>query len=137
MALLETLIGPVASIIDKVIPDKEARERAKLELLRLEGSQELQAIEARLSAIVAEASSADPWTSRARPSFLYVMYVMILAAIPMGVLAAFNPAVAKDIAAGMNSYLGGLPEPLYALFGTGYLGYTAARQWGKVKGVER
>jgi len=25
---------------------------------------------------------------------------------------------------------------LYALFGTGYLGYTAARQWGKVKGVD-
>lgn len=137
MALLESLIGPVASIIDKVIPDKEARERAKLELLRLEGSQELQSIEARLSAIVAEANSSDPWTSRARPSFLYVMYVMILAAIPMGLLAAFNPAAAKDIAAGMNSYLAGLPEPLYALFGTGYLGYTAARQWGKVKGVER
>lgn len=36
----------------------------------------------------------------------------------------------------MNAYLGGLPEPLYALFGTGYLGYTAARQWGKVRGVE-
>ena len=38
---------------------------------------------------------------------------------------------------GMNAYLAGLPEPLYALFGTGYLGYTAARQWGKVKGVDR
>jgi len=25
---------------------------------------------------------------------------------------------------------------LYALFGTGYLGYTVARQWGKIKGVE-
>jgi hypothetical protein len=37
----------------------------------------------------------------------------------------------------MNSYLGGLPEPLYALFGTGYLGYTAARQWGKVAGSDR
>lgn len=48
----------------------------------------------------------------------------------MGVLAAFKPAMAQDIAAGMNSYLGGLPEPLYALFGTGDLGYTAARQWG-------
>lgn len=137
MALLETLVGPIASIIDKVIPDKDARERAKLELLRLEGSQELQTIEARLSAIVAEAGSGDPWTSRARPSFLYVMYVMILAALPMGLLAAFNPSVAKDIALGMNSYLNGLPEPLYALFGTGYLGYTAARQWGKVKGVEK
>lgn len=137
MALLETLIGPIASIIDKVIPDKEARERAKLELIRLEGSQELRTIDARLSAIVAEAGSSDPWTSRARPSFLYVMYVMILAALPMGVLAAFNPPVAKDIATGMNAYLNGLPEPLYALFGTGYLGYTAARQWGKVKGVEK
>jgi hypothetical protein len=137
MALIESLIGPIASIIDKVIPDKEARAKAKLELLALEGTQELKQIEARLAAIVAEASSADPWTSRARPSFLYVMYTLLLFAIPMGVLAAFSPAVAAEIATGMNAYLNGLPEPLYALFGTGYLGYTAARQWGKVKGVER
>ena len=137
MALVESLIGPIASIIDKVIPDKAARDRAKLELIRLEGSQDLEAIQARLSAIVAEAKSPDPWTSRARPSFLYVMYAMILWALPMGLLAAFRPEAARDIAAGMNSYLNGLPEPLYALFGTGYLGYTAARQWGKVKGMER
>ena len=137
MAILESLIGPIASIIDKIIPDKEARAKAKLELLKLEGSQDLQQIEIRLEAIVAEANSKDPWTSRARPSFLYVMYVMILWALPMGILAAFNPGVAMEIARGMNSYLGGLPEPLYALFGTGYLGYTAARQWGKVKGVDQ
>lgn len=137
MAFIDSLIGPLASIIDKIIPDKEARARAKLELLRLEGTQEMELIQARLQAIVAEAQSSDPWTSRARPSFLYVMYAMILWALPMGVLAAFNPAAAKDIASGMNAYLNGLPEPLYALFGTGYLGYTAARQWGKVKGVER
>ena len=137
MSILETLIGPITSIIDKVIPDKEARAKAKLELLRLEGTQEMQLIEAQLSAIVAEASSRDPWTSRARPSFLYVMYAMILWALPMGILAAFNPSAAREIASGMNAYLNGLPEPLYALFGTGYLGYTAARQWGKIKGVER
>jgi len=136
MALIESLIGPIVSIIDKVIPDKAARDRAKLELLSLEGTQELQQIEARMSAIVAEAQSADPWTSRARPSFLYLMYTMLLFAIPMGVIAAFRPQAATDIAAGMNAYLNGLPEPLYALFGTGYLGYTAARQWGKVRGVE-
>ena len=137
MPILESLIGPVAAIIDKVIPDKAARERAKLELIKLEGSQELDALKAQLSAIVAEAGSTDPWTSRARPSFLYVMYVMLLWALPMGVLAAFRPDAARDIAAGMNAYLNGLPEPLFALFGTGYLGYTAARQRGKVKGVER
>lgn len=137
MAILEALIGPIAAIIDKAIPDKEARDRAKLELIRLEGTQELETIRARLSAILAEAGSADPWTSRARPSFLYVMYAMILWAIPMGLIAALEPHLARDIAAGMNTYLNGLPEPLYALFGTGYLGYTAARQWGKAKGVDK
>jgi hypothetical protein len=137
MPILETLIGPLASIIDKVIPDKDAREKAKFELIKLEGSHELATIEARLKAIVAEAQSSDPWTSRARPSFLYVMYLMILCAIPMGVLAAFDSATAQAIGTGMTAYLNALPEPLYALFGTGYLGYTAMRQWGKVKGVEK
>lgn len=134
MAILESLIGPLASIIDKVIPDKEAREKAKFELIRLEGSHELATIEARLKAM---AQSADPWTSRARPSFLYVMCAMILCAIPMGILAAFDAHTAQAIGNGMTAYLNALPEPLYALFGTGYLGYTAMRQWGKVKGVEK
>lgn len=137
MPLIESLIGPIASIIDKVIPDKNAQGLAKLELLKLEGSQELNLIQARMSAIVAEAQSADPWTSRARPSFLYVMYILLLMAIPMGILAAFKPSLALNIASGMNAYLNGLPEPLYALFGTGYLGYTAARQWGKMRGSDK
>lgn len=137
MPLLDTIIGPITSIIDKIIPDKEARDRAKLELIRLQGSQDLAEIQARLSAIVAEASSHDPWTSRARPSFLYVMYALILFALPMGILAAFRPEMALAIGSGMNAYLGGLPDSLYALFGTGYLGYTAARQWGKVVGTDK
>lgn len=131
------LIGPLTSIIDKIIPDKAARERAKIELIRLEGTHELETVKMQLSALVAEANSPDPWTSRARPSFLYVMYALLLWALPMGLIAALRPEAARDIAAGMNAYLAGLPEPLYALFGMGYLGYTAARQWGKVKGVER
>ena len=136
MSIIEGVIGPVAALIDKIIPDPEARDRAKLELLKLEGSQEMEAIKTRMTAIVAEAGSADPWTSRARPSFLYVMYALLLWAIPMGLIAAARPDMAKGIAEGMNAYLAGIPEPLYALFGTGYLGYTAARAWGKAKGVE-
>jgi hypothetical protein len=137
MALLPALLGPLSSVIDKVIPDPGERDRAKLELLRMEGSQEMQLLQTRLSAIVAEAQSRDPWTSRARPSFLYVMYAMILWALPMGVIGALSPATARAIADSINAYLGGIPEPLYALFGTGYLGYSAMRQWGKVKGVDR
>lgn len=136
MSNIEGLIGPLARIIDRIIPDPEARERAKLELLNLEGSLEMEAIRTRMSALLLEASSADPWTSRARPSFLYVMYILLLWAIPMGLITAVSPGTARVIAEGMNAYLAGLPEPLYALFGTGYLGYTAARAWGKAKGLE-
>ncbi|MEJ7927841.1 3TM-type holin [Sphingobium sp. AN641] len=80
---------------------------------------------------------ADIWTIRARPAFLYVMYALLLWSIPMGLIAGWRPDVAEAMIAGMTAYLAGLPEPLYALFGTGYLGYTAARAWGKAKGVER
>jgi hypothetical protein len=135
--LLDAIIGPITSIIDKIIPDKDARDKAKLELIRLQGTQDLAVIQAQLSAIVAEATSQDPWTSRARPSFLYVMYALVLWALPMGVLAAFKPDKAAAIGAGMNAYLGGLPDSLYMLFGTGYLGYTAARQWGKNTGTAK
>lgn len=136
MALFDSLVAPLTALLDKVIPDKAARERARLELLTLQGSQEMQLVEARLSAIVAEAQSRDPWTSRARPAFLYVMYALILLALPMGILAAFSPVAAQAVGNGVTAYLRGLPDELYALFGTGYLGYTAARQWGKIKGVE-
>jgi hypothetical protein len=137
MAIIEAIVGPVSKLLDKIIPDPQAREKAKLELIKLQGDQDLAAIGAQMQAIVAEAQSPDPWTSRARPSFLYLMYAMILWAIPMGLIAAADPKLAVGIAQGMTAYLRGLPEELYALFGTGYLGYTAARTWGKAKGSEK
>jgi hypothetical protein len=91
--------------------------------------------------IVEEINAIDPWARRARPGLLYVMYLLLLWALPLGVVAAFNPTRAQAMAATMTAYLGALPEPLYALFGTCYLGcylgYTAARQWGKLRGVDR
>jgi len=137
MAIFDAIIGPVAKLLDKLIPDPEARDRAKLELLKLQGDQEAATIAVQMQAIVVEAQSVDPWTSRARPSFLYMMYTLILWSIPMGLIAAADPQMAAGIGNGMTSYLRGIPEELYALFGTGYLGYTTARTWGKMKGVER
>ena len=87
--------------------------------------------------IVDPAGKADPFTRRARPTFLYVMYALILLALPIGLVAAFSPATAAAINHGIAAYLRAIPEPLYALFGTGYLGYMAARQWGKIMGVDR
>lgn len=139
------LIGPLLDVgkalIDRLFPDKTAqaaeRAQAELALAQLQQDGTLRELQLQLSAIVAEAQSADPWTSRARPSFLYVMYVLILWCVPMGVLSAFKPEMANAIATGMTGYLAAIPDSLYALFGTGYLGYTAARQWGKSKGTDK
>jgi Holin of 3TMs, for gene-transfer release len=81
--------------------------------------------------------SPDPWTTRARPTFLYVIYIMILWSIPMSIIAALFPDIAQRMTTGIAAYLAAIPEPMWALFGTGYIGYTAARSWGKAKGVEK
>ena len=122
-----------SKVIDKLFPDKTEAERIKLELLRQQQAGELKELEARFSAIVAEAQSVDPWTSRARPSFMYVMYAMILASIPMGFLFAFRPDVAMAVTAGVKNWLAALPEEMWWLFGAGYLGYSGARMFEKVK----
>jgi len=137
MPIFDALLTPLTHILDKVIPDPQARAQAKLQLLQLQGSQDMDMLNAQMAAIIAEEKSADPWTSRARPSFLYVMYLIILWAIPMGLISAVRPDTATAISNGMNAYLRGIPDAMWSLFGTGYLGYTAARQWGKIKGVDR
>ncbi len=129
----QALINPICSLIDKLIPDEAAREAAKLQLMQAEGQQALQEIQAQLSPIIAEAQSADPWTSRARPSFMYVIYVLLLASVPMGVLFAFDPALAKNVTEGFRAWLSAIPEPIISLFGMGYLGYTGARSFEKWK----
>ena len=123
----------VAALLDRILADPQPREAARRVLADSELAPDLD----HLAALLIEARSADRWTSRARPSFLYVMYALLLWSIPLGLIAAIRPGVAHAIAAGMGGYLAALPEPLYALFGTGYLGYTVARQWGKATGTDR
>lgn len=90
-----------------------------------------------LSAILAEAQSADPYTSRARPSFLYVVYALILWSIPMGLLTVFNPDAAATFTRGFKGWLDAIPDPILTLFGTVMLGYSVGRSWEKVKGVAK
>ena len=131
---LTALFPLLDKVFDRVIPDPEKKAAAQLEVMKLAQSGELEEVKIQLSAILAEAQSADPWTSRARPSFMYVMYIMILASIPMGILYAFNPAMAMNIGAGLKTWLTAIPDTLYQLFGVGYLGYAAGRTVDKIKG---
>ena len=134
----ESIFNFGGKLIDKIWPDKTAQEaeraKAQLALMQLQQDGEFRALQVSMSAIIAEASSADPWTSRARPTFLYVIYVMILMGIPMGVLSAFRPDLSTAIANGLNQWLAAIPSELYTLFGVGYLGYAGTRSFEKLKG---
>ena len=118
-------------VIDKLFPDPKEKAAAQAKLMQLQQTGELKELEIRMSAIIAEAQSADPWTSRARPTFMYVIYLMILASIPMGILAAFAPQHANAIAGGMQAWLAAIPDGLWATFGIGYTGYSVARSIDK------
>lgn len=120
-------LSVVNKLIDRVWQDPADRDKARLELLKMDQAGELETMRTQMSAIIAEAQSADPWTSRARPSFLYVIYLMILAAFPMGVIHAIHPGVADNITAGVQAWLAAIPQDLWWLFGAGYLGYAGLR----------
>lgn len=140
--LLEKLLGGgiadlLGKMIDKVFPDPAERDRVKLALQTQEGRQALDEMNVQLSGILAEANSADPWTSRARPAFMYVIYIYVLAAIPMGVIFAFAPTTGQLVAEGVRAWLDSIPDDLWWLFGAGYLGYTGIRGFEKMRGVAR
>jgi len=113
------------------------REKAKLALLQTEGQLALQEMQTSLSAILAEANSPDPWTSRARPTFLYVIYGVILLCVAGSILGIWWPTHVFQAAENLNKLLGAVPESLWWLFGAGYLGYTGARSFDKWRGPAR
>lgn len=127
------ILGLAGTIIDKVIPDPKARAEAKQKLAELEQQGELKQIGMQLAAILVEAKSNDAWTSRARPSFMYVMYIYILAAIPFGLLFVWKPDAAAAATQGVALWLESIPGEMWTLFGVGYLGYTFNRTKEKLK----
>ena len=121
-------------LIDRLFSDPAQRDRAKLALLQVEGQQALQVS---LSAILAEANSADPWTSRARPTFLYVIYSIILLCVVAAIIGIWWSQQTFQVAENLSKLLGTIPENLWWLFGAGYLGYTGARSFDKWRGADR
>ena len=126
-----------SKLIEKLFPDPTEKAKAQLELLRMQQAGELDEMKTALSAIIAEAQSSDPWTSRARPSFLYVVYILLLWSIPMGVLTVFKPEAAAAFTVGFKVWMLAIPEPVLTLFGVVMTGYVAGRSWEKVRGVAK
>jgi len=136
--LITGLFNIGSKLIDALFPDPTEKAKAQLELLRLEKAGQLDEMKTALSAIIAEANSPDPWTSRARPSFLYLFYFVIVALVIFApTLGVFYPAQMAQFFVNVAAGFAAIPEPMWWTFSTGYLGYVGARQYGKTKGTDR
>ena len=134
--LIAALAPLVADLAKRLLPnDPDAENKAKLALLQVEQTGSLAELQASLSAILAEAQSADPWTSRARPTFLYLMYGVIVLAFAGGIVGIWFPAHTAQAADNIGKLLAAIPDSLWWLFGAGYLGYTGARSFDKWRGT--
>jgi hypothetical protein len=133
LGLVNALIGPVTNIIDDLHVSDEEKAEMKRKAIDQIHNQKLSEIEVQMQAIMAEAQSQDPWTSRARPSFFYVMYFYLVLAPIFGLVSVINPEALNQVASGMNLFLDAIPHEMWWLFGTAFLGYTGARSLEKMK----
>lgn len=125
------------ALIDKVIPDPKANAEAQLELMRLDQNGQLNELQTRMSAILAEANSADPWTSRSRPMFMYVFYtILVFMAIGAPLIGVWYPEKMELFFMNVSKGFNAIPEALWWTFSAGYLGYTGAKTFEKAKGIK-
>ena len=134
ISAVSTTIGKA---IDRIWPNPTEEAAAKVAQLKAETENAVALLTAQNAAAVAEASSADPWTSRARPTFLYVMYALILWAIPMSIVSAIRPDVAMNIAHGFAAWLQAIPDSLWSVMFGCFAVYSGGRTVEKVKGVTK
>jgi len=89
----------------------------KLILADAEGSRQL---------IASESKSEDPFVRRARPAFLWLFYIVIVVnfvIIPVLRFSGFEATIVYP----------DLPEQLYWLFGSSFLGYSGFRTFDKMR----
>lgn len=75
-------------------------------------------------------------TSRARPTFLYLSYGVVLLCVNGSILGIWWPTHVFQTAENLNKLLSAVPESLWWLFRAGYLGYTGARSFDKWRGPD-
>lgn len=112
----------------RVPPEKKAELELQMTQLQKQSEQADRDLEAKLADVAgqnirADAQSGDKYTSRARPTFMYIVNVIL----------AFNYIVFPMFGKAPVNF----PEALFWLFGSAILGYTGARSWEKISGQSK
>ena len=130
------IVNEVGSIADNLFTSDEERQEQRIRQENQRLQHEVALMQARLSAIITESQSEDKVTSRARPMFLYVMYLLFLLMMIGAIIGIWYPTEMKQASENLSLLFHALPNELYALFGAGYLGYTGARTYDKKQEVK-
>jgi hypothetical protein len=131
------LIPIIGTVIDKLFPDKNASDTAKLKLLELQQSGELAEILAEKEVVLAqlevnktEAANADPFTSRWRPFIGWVCGTGLAYQFLVAPLLTFLAAIYGSNVVAPELAMGDLITILLGMLGLGGL-----RTTEKIKGV--
>ena len=132
-------IGQLAKDLRVAFTGKEPISADKAAELALKVQELETSIEqSRISVMIAEASSTDKWTSRARPGFMYLFYAVVTMLVMFApAVGIFFPEQMKQFYVNVAEGFKAIPDIMWQTFGVGYLGYVAARQYGKVKGSDK
>lgn len=136
--LISSVVKLGGNLIDKIFPDPEEAAKAKLELLRLEQQGDLKELEVRMSAILAEAQSSDKWTSRARPTFMYLFYILVTMLVLVFPLIGIGlPDQMSQFYVNVDTGFKAIPSDMWTTFTLGFLGYAGFRTYEKKHGVAK
>lgn len=143
--ILSLLPGLIKQLFDRFIPDKNANQQAKDDIDRyvaagdyrfMDGMSGVMQTTAEIAKI--EAQSSDKYTSRARPTFLYVMY-FLFCFIPFfcGLLGIiFNLDIARNFISLFKEGISSLPDYLWYSFSACFIGYTVGRSGEKITAIK-
>ncbi len=139
-AIFRELVGgdPVKGISDLIdqfhlSPEQKAALEQQAQQLELQREQIAAARDQAVTAIQgqnirAETTSSDAYVRRARPTFLYLMYLCMLFSLIVA------PAISE--AQGHGFQIMQIPDAYLQLFGVAFLGYVGARSWDKKNGTQ-
>ena len=125
MIAIDAILGIGGKLIDKLIPDPAAKDAARLELLKLQQSGELEAMTAQTEINKVEAASSNLFASSWRPAIGWVCALaMFYQYLARPFLTAFLPSL----------FFPGLDENLWQLM-MGMLGLGGLRTFEKIQNV--
>lgn len=129
--LFEPVVELVNKVVDRLVPDKEAAEKQKREMLSVLQTQEFQLVLEQIKVNAAEASSGSPYASGWRPTIGYICGFALL-------YSSIIEPLARFIATVVFHYTGEFPvidTSITMQILIGMLGLGAMRSYDKTKGV--